>query len=125
MRTSKNATGGEEDLNFLDTLERHNNSSKSFIVHNNWKQKVDFIELNYYRRVHILVQVRYYLFLMLSGLPISDLSHMSSLKKFQGRVNDLGWEIYPEGLYEILTFVKNGKNLYSSRRMVLRINLII
>ena len=53
MRTSKNATGGEEDLNFLDTLERHNNSSKSFIVHNNWKQKVDFIELNYYRRVHI------------------------------------------------------------------------
>ena len=44
---------GEEDLNFLDTLERYNNSSKNFIVHNNWKQKVDFIGLNYYRRVHI------------------------------------------------------------------------
>ena len=47
------------------------------------------------------------------------------MKKFQGRVNDFGWEIYPEGLYEILTSLKNGKNLYSSRRMVLRINLII
>ena len=31
------------------------------------------------------------------------------MKKFQGRVNDLGWEIYPEGLYEILTSLKKWK----------------
>ena len=40
---------GEEDLNYLNTLERYNKDSKNFIVHNEWKQKTDFIGLNYYR----------------------------------------------------------------------------
>ena len=99
---------GEEDLNFLDTLERYNKRSKNFIVHNNWKQKLDFIGLNYYRRVYIrtsrILSISDAKFV--GGLPISNINHM---KKFHGRVNDLGWEIYPEGLYEILTSLKKWK----------------
>jgi beta-glucosidase len=99
---------GEEDLNFLDTLERYNNCSKNFIIHNNWKQKVDFIGLNYYRRVHIrtsqIVSISDAKFI--GGVPVSDLSRTDN---FHGKLNDLGWEIYPEGLYEILTSLKKWK----------------
>jgi len=96
---------GEEDLNYLNTLERYNKDSNNFIVHNEWKQKTDFIGLNYYRRVH----VRQSLMLSMSnakfigGAPISDLSKRND---FQGMLNDLGWEIYPQGLYHILTSLK-------------------
>jgi beta-glucosidase len=46
-------TNGEEDLNYLNTLQRHDKDSKDFIVHDDWKDKVDFIGLDYYRRVYI------------------------------------------------------------------------
>ena len=42
----------------------------------------------------------------IGGAPVSDLSNKQD---FQGRLNDLGWEIYPEGLYEILTSLKKWK----------------
>lgn len=103
---------GEEDLNYMNTLERYNKNSKDFIVHNEWKQKTDFIGLNYYRRVH----VRQSLILSMSnakfigGAPISDLSKR---RDFHGKLNDLGWEIYPEGLYQIMTSLKKfGKPIF-------------
>lgn len=34
---------------------------------------------------------------------------LNCMEKFHGRVNDLGWEIYPVGLYEILTSLKKWK----------------
>ncbi len=99
---------GEEDLNYLDTLERYNKSSTNFIVHNKWKQKVDFIGLNYYRRVHVgqskILSMSGAKFI--GGAPVSDLSHK---RDFQGRLNDLGWEIYPDGLYDIVTYLKKWK----------------
>ena len=99
---------GEEDLNYLDTLEKYNISSTKFIVHNDWKQKADFIGLNYYRRVHIgrskILSISIAKFI--GGAPVSDLSNK---RDFQGRLNDLGWEIYPEGLYEIVRYLKKWK----------------
>ena len=47
---------GEEDLNYLDTLQRKNKDSNKFITHKDWKNKADFIGLDYYRRVSILLQ---------------------------------------------------------------------
>jgi beta-glucosidase/6-phospho-beta-glucosidase/beta-galactosidase len=44
---------GEEDLYYLDTLQIKNKDSKIFIMHNDWKDKTDFIGLDYYRRVPI------------------------------------------------------------------------
>lgn len=96
---------GEEDLNYLDTLERGNKSSTNFIVRDKWKQKLDFIGLNYYRRVHIggsqIVSMSGAKFI--GGAPVSDLSRT---RDFRGKLNDLGWEIYPEGLYEIIMYLK-------------------
>ena len=44
---------GEEDLNYLNTLQRNNNDSDDLIIHKDWKNKSDFIGLEYYRRVYI------------------------------------------------------------------------
>jgi beta-glucosidase len=34
---------GEEDLNYLKTLQRHNTKGSNFLIHENWKNKTDFI----------------------------------------------------------------------------------
>jgi len=34
-------TKGEEDLNYLNTLETRNKNSKNFLVHKNWINKLD------------------------------------------------------------------------------------
>jgi len=44
---------GQEDLNYLNTLQRNNKDSDDFIIHEDWKNKADFIGLNYYRRVYV------------------------------------------------------------------------
>src|SRR5918994_853432 len=44
-------TKGEEDLNYLNTLEIRNKYSKNFLIHKNWINKLDFIGLNYYRKM--------------------------------------------------------------------------
>jgi len=99
---------GEEDLNYLDTLERHNKDSKKFVVHESWKNKVDFIGLNYYRRVY----VHYSKILALSsakfvgGSLINNL-HAPTHNQPHGILNDLGWEIYPQGLYNLIIRIKN------------------
>ena len=44
------------------------------------------------------------------GAPISNLSKRND---FHGRLNDLGWEIYPEGLSHIITSLKKfGKPIF-------------
>jgi beta-glucosidase/6-phospho-beta-glucosidase/beta-galactosidase len=99
---------GEEDLNYLDTLEIHNKDSKNFIVHERWKNKVDFIGINYYRRVYI----HYSNILALSsakfvgGSLINNL-HVLTHHQPHGILSDLGWEIYPCGLYNLIMRIKN------------------
>lgn len=96
---------GEEDLNYLNTLERHIEGSKNFRVNSRWKQKTDFIGLNYYRRLRVRrsQMVRMSNAKFIGGAPVSDLSTNND---FVGRLNDLGWEIYPDGLYEIIRSLK-------------------
>ena len=96
---------GEEDVNYLNTLERYNKDSSNFRVNSRWKQKTDFIGLNYYRllRVRRSQMVRISNAKFIGGAPVSN----SSLSNdFVGRLNDLGWEIYPQGLYEIIRSLK-------------------
>jgi beta-glucosidase len=102
---------GEDDLNYLNTLQRHNKDSKDFIIHEEWKNKSDFIGINYYRRVY----VRYSNILALSsgkfvGGPFINNLHTRTHHQSHSILNDLGWEIYPEGLYKLIMRIKNQWN---------------
>jgi beta-glucosidase len=101
---------GEEDLNYLNTLQRCNKDSDAFIIHKDWKNKSDFIGLDYYRRVYIyssnivsLSSARF-----VGGAPINDLNVETNQP--HGILNDLGWEIYPKGLYNLIMRIKNRWN---------------
>jgi beta-glucosidase len=98
---------GEEDLNYLETLQRGNKDSEKFIVHEDWKNKADFIGLDYYRRVYVyfnrIVSLTPSKFV--GGVPINDLSMVD--KQPHNILNTLGWEIYPQGLYNLIMRIKN------------------
>jgi beta-glucosidase len=103
---------GEEDLNYLDTLQRHNRSSKNFIIHENWKNKTDFIGINYYRRVYIchsnivtLSSAKFVGGKLINNLLIEGQNQPHNI------LSDLGWEIYPEGLYQIIMHIKGNWKL--------------
>jgi beta-glucosidase len=102
---------GEEDLNYLDTLERHNKDSSNFVVHENWKNKVDFIGIDYYRRVYVyhssivaLSSARF-----VGGALVNNL-HFKN-EQPHGILNDLGWEIYPKGLHELIMHLNQWRNI--------------
>jgi beta-glucosidase len=102
---------GEEDLNYLDTLQRHNQGSSNFIIHERWKNKTDFIGIDYYRRVY----VNYSNILALSsakfiGGSIINNLHSQTHHQPHGILNDLGWEVYPEGLYNLIMRIRNQWN---------------
>jgi beta-glucosidase/6-phospho-beta-glucosidase/beta-galactosidase len=107
---------GEEDLNYLNSLKIHDKNSKDFIIHDNWKNKVDFIGLNYYRRIHVYYSIVVALSSarFVGGAFINDLNQKGESKKQQQQssdscsiLNDLGWEIYPQGIYELIMQLKN------------------
>jgi beta-glucosidase/6-phospho-beta-glucosidase/beta-galactosidase len=101
---------GEEDLNYLNTLQRSNKNSDEFIVHEDWKNKADFIGLDYYRRVYVysnkIVSLTSAKFV--GGVPINDLSIAN--KQPHNILNTLGWEIYPKGLYNMIMRIENQWN---------------
>ena len=106
---------GEEDLNYLKTLERHNTKSSNLLIHENWKNKTDFIGVNYYRRVYVyysnivaLSSARF-----IGGALVNDLRIKGSNLQSHGILNDLGWEIYPQGLYNLIIHIMSqwGKNI--------------
>ena len=101
---------GEEDLNYLDTLQRHDKSSPNLIIHPGWKHKVDFVGLNYYRAIYVqynpvvaLSSARF-----VGGVPLNDLRLEAQP---HGNLNDMGWEIFPEGLYSLIMRITNQWNL--------------
>jgi beta-glucosidase len=97
---------GVEDLNYLTNLEIFNQESKQFVVNNDWKNRVDFIGLNYYRRVYVyhnpIIAISSSKFV--GGAFANDLS--KQLQQSHGLLTDLGWEIYPHGLYDFLVKIK-------------------
>jgi beta-glucosidase len=98
---------GEEDLNYLNTVERYNKDSNNFILHDNWKNKSDFVGIDYYRRVYVyhsnilaLSSARFVGGALINNLDVND-------KQQHGILSDLGWEIYPQGLYELIMHLKS------------------
>jgi beta-glucosidase/6-phospho-beta-glucosidase/beta-galactosidase len=103
---------GEEDLNYLNTLKIHDKSSKNFIIHDSWKNKVDFIGLNYYRRIHLYhsIVVALSSARFIGGAFVNDINEKIRNRKKSssyGILNDLGWEIYPHGIYQLIMQLKN------------------
>ena len=100
---------GEEDLNYLISLQRNNKNSSNFLVHDGWKDKIDFIGIDYYRRVYVydskIVSLSSAKFA--GGAPINNLNISNQP---HGILNDLGWEIYPEGLYHLIMRIKKQWN---------------
>ena len=92
---------GEEDLNYLNTIQMHDENSRDFRFHEEWKNKTDFIGLNYYRSMYVyqslIVSLSSAKFV--GGAPITDHRHH---KQPHGILNDLGWEIYPSGLFDLI-----------------------
>ena len=102
---------GEEDINFLNTLEIMNKNSKNLLILDNWRDKTDFIGINYYRHVHVyhssIVNLSSAKFV--GGAFISDL-HGQDHRQPHSLLNDLGWEIYPQGLYNLIMHTKEQWN---------------
>jgi beta-glucosidase/6-phospho-beta-glucosidase/beta-galactosidase len=101
---------GGEDLNYLNNLQRNNKNSKDYLLHNDWKDKADFIGIDYYRRVYVynskIVSLSSAKFV--GGALISDLT--TNNDQPHGLLNDLGWEIYPAGLYQLIMRIKRQYN---------------
>jgi beta-glucosidase len=101
---------GEEDLNYLNNLQRKNKNSKDFFLHNDWKDKIDFIGVDYYRRVYVYKSK----IVSLSSAKFVGGAFISDLKTENDQphdiLNDLGWEIYPEGLYHHIMKIKKQWN---------------
>jgi beta-glucosidase len=101
---------GEEDINYLNTLEIGNKNSKNFLIHKNWINKVDFIGLNYYRKIVIyqnkIVSLSSAKFV--GGAAINNL-YTQRKRKIDDDIilNDLGWEIYPIGIYNMCKKINN------------------
>jgi beta-galactosidase len=100
---------GEEDLNYLNNGKIQDKTSSNFIVHQDWKNKLDFLGINYYRKVHVFHSP----FPDLVGLGFQGGIFDNDLTKTNyrfGLLNDLGWEIYPRGLYDLMIKVKQKWN---------------
>ena len=102
---------GEEDLNYLNKLKRQKEQSKDFIIHDEWKDKLDFVGVNYYRKVYVnysnilaLSSARFFGGMLINNLKGHD-KHQT-----HGLLSDLGWEIYPEGLYDTIMQIKTRWN---------------
>jgi beta-glucosidase/6-phospho-beta-glucosidase/beta-galactosidase len=101
---------GEEDLYYLNRFPccvRHDTTSPFFVVHPEWRNKVDFIGLNYYRRALIFYDV---------GIDVTGTGFLGG--RFDNNLyghfeiphallNDLGWETYPAGLYDLLVRIRD------------------
>ncbi len=99
----------EEDINYLNTLQRYNKTSKDFVIHPEWCNKLDFVGLNYYRRVYVyhsnildFTSARF-----IGGAIVNDLL---GNKQPHSMLSDLGWEIYPSGLYNMIIRIKDKWN---------------
>ena len=100
-------TKGVEDINYLNTKKIYEKNSKEFLVHDEWKNKTDFIGINYYRSLYIFRSIIASLSSasFMGGVPISD--HRNH-KQPHDILNDMGWEIYPQGLYDSIMRIHNN-----------------
>jgi beta-glucosidase len=100
---------GEEDINYLNTLQRYNKASEHFVIHADWRNKIDFIGLNYYRRVYVYRNslLNFTSARFIGGAIVNDLN---TSKHPHNTLSDLGWEIYPSGIYNMIMRIKDKWN---------------
>jgi hypothetical protein len=72
-----------------------------FGIPEQWKPQIDFIGVNYYRSVYVYYQIGLAQAAGFSGGAFDN--DLNRTKEKHNLLNDFGWEIYPEGLYSILT----------------------
>jgi beta-glucosidase/6-phospho-beta-glucosidase/beta-galactosidase len=79
------------------------------VIHPEWHNKLDFIGLNYYRRVYVyhsnilaFTPARF-----LGGAIVND--HHGSQQP-RSTLSDLGWEIYPAGIYNLIMRIRSKWN---------------
>lgn len=82
---------------------------KSPTVVERWKGKLDFVGLNYYRSAYIYKNELATLAVPWAGGIFDE--DLSVTKEPHNLLNDLGWEIYPGGLYRLLKFLDHRFNL--------------
>ncbi len=77
--------------------------------HPEWAHHLDFLGINYYRRFHVYHDnVVAASASFIGGAAKNDLFGESEP---HGLLNDLGWEIYPQGLYDMIMRAKNQWNM--------------
>jgi beta-glucosidase len=106
-------TKGYEDVNYLNTLEIGNKYNKDFLIHESWIDKIDFIGLNYYRKMVVydnkIVSLSSANFI--GGAVTSNLHTQRKRTADDTILNDLGWEIYPIGLYNMAIKINKCTNV--------------
>jgi beta-glucosidase/6-phospho-beta-glucosidase/beta-galactosidase len=99
---------GEEDTNYLNSAPPER--GKNVTVHEEWKDNLDFLGINYYRRFHIFQDGK----LTFTGTGFVGGGTHNNLwgePTPHELLNDLGWAMYPQGLYELIMRAKNEWNL--------------
>jgi beta-glucosidase len=95
--------------NICHTLQRYNKTSKDFIIHPEWRNKLDFVGLNYYRRAYVYHSniLNFTSARFIGGAIVNDLR---GSRQTHSMLSDLGWEIYPSGLYNMIIRIKDKWN---------------
>jgi len=96
---------GNIDDNYHRIWAKRSNRRVNGIDPQDWRPKTDFIGVNYYRSVYVY---RDEFFALKTGLAWGGAYHNDLYAKGPDEpehklLNDLGWEIYPNGLYRLLT----------------------
>jgi beta-glucosidase len=79
----------------------YENAKDFFGIPEQWKPQIDFIGVNYYRSVYVYYQIGLAQAAGFSGGAFDN--DLNGKAEKHNLLNDFGWEIYPEGLYYILT----------------------
>lgn len=96
-------TKGYEDVNYLKTVEIGNKYNKDFLIHESWINKIEFIGLNYYLKM-IVYDTKLGSLSSANFIGWAVISNLHTQRKKTADyiiLNDLGWEIYPIGLYNM------------------------
>ena len=99
---------GDEDFGYLNLPTPIQGAI--VINHADWANHLDFLGINNYRRFHVFHNV------LFGGLGIGFLggdtkNNLYGESEPHSILNDMGWDLYPQGLYELIMRSKNKWNM--------------
>jgi beta-glucosidase len=98
---------GDEDLNYLETASTVGPKEH----HPDWVGKLDFLGVNYYRRLHVYHDPVLQIALRGGFVGGGTKNNLYGEEEPHELLNDLGWANYPQGLYELIMQAKRNWNL--------------